>query len=111
MRGMKLATIRLIVGIVCTGAVAGMIVSALLSHIGAVVAFGSIATGAIVAMMAATLAVRAEYHRDQALAASASSELEESIARLAGKGAVAESELRDLARAAVRLGSAIGHSA
>ena len=110
MRGMKLSTIRIIVGIVCTGAVVGMIVAAILSRIGAVVTFGSIATGAIVAMMAATLAVRAEHHRDQALAASASSDLEASIARLAAKGAVPESELRDLARAAVRLGSAVGHS-
>ncbi len=110
MRGMRISTIRLIVGIVCTGSVAGMIVSAILGHIGAVVSFGSVAAVAIIALMAATLAVVAERRCDQTIAESASRDLEESIARLGSAGVVTEVDLRDLARTAVRLGSSIGHS-
>ncbi len=110
MRGMRISTIRLIVGIVCTGSVIGMIVSAILAHIGAVVSFGSVATAAIIALMAATLAVSAERRRDDSVAQSASQDLEASIARLSAAASVTEADLRDLARVAVRLGSAIGHS-
>ena len=85
-----------------------MIVSAILSHIGAVVTFGIVAAVTIVAMMAATTTVKAETALKRGDANILSDELEDSIARITASGNIEEAKVREIVRLAVKLGSVIG---
>lgn len=105
---MKLGTVRVISGVICATATAAMIVSAILASIGAVITFGLVASFAVLAMMVATTAVRAETEPRQADLAALSADLETAINQVINSERRDESDVRQVVRLAVKLGSAMG---
>ncbi len=91
--------VRRVVATVCTGAVAGMIVSAATHHLGGVIALGCVASVAILALMTAV----ATSPRPATFDEERARRVEQLVAELVGRGAD-EEELRGLVGEAVRLG-------
>lgn len=102
---MNLRKLKLIVGITSFICIVGMILSAVLDHLGGVIGFGSISAVAILTMMASSTVLAHETDgRPITVAESdedAARNLESSIADLVNKG-TDEDELRNLLSAALR---------
>ncbi|MDA8195988.1 MAG: hypothetical protein M0019_02040 [Actinomycetota bacterium] len=101
---MKLKTLRTLVGATSVIAITGMIVSAILNHIGSVIAFGTFGAVAIVVMITSTTTVRTSM-QSQASEDSAGSgeDLELEVSRLTSQYPVPEAEVRELIRRSVAL--------
>lgn len=102
---MNLRNLKLTVGIISVISIVGMILSAVLNHLGGVIGFGSISAVAILTMMASSTVVAHEV-RPVLTAQTPTIEdearnLEISIASLVEKG-TDEGELRSLISAALR---------
>ncbi len=101
---MRLRTLRTVVGANSVIAIAGMIISAILNHIGSVIAFGSIGATGILVMIASTTTTNADSKSHSSGDDSISGdELEAEVARLVTKYAVPEEEVRGLIRRSVAL--------
>ena len=105
---MRLRTVRLFTGVICTLVIASMIISAILSHIGAVVTFGLIGTVAIIAMIIATTVVKTETSVPKEDIESLSEQLETSILQITSTEATDEDSVRQIVRIAVKLGQSMG---
>ena len=86
---MKLKTLRTIVGVSSAISIVGMIVSAILNHIGSVIAFGLVGAIGILVMVTSTTVVNADvassYSSNDAITGEA---LEKSVVELTSKYAV-----------------------
>ena len=85
-----------------------MIISAILSHIGAVVTFGLIGTVAITAMIIATTVVKTETSVRKEDVESLSEQLETSILQITSTETTDEDSVRQIVRIAVKLGQSMG---
>ena len=96
-------TVRRVVLAVCVGGIAGMIVSSIADNTGAAMTFGLVTAVAVLCLMVATSVSGAARVGAESHLAALSDEVEDRVAALVQTGAD-EGELRQLVRAAVRLG-------
>ena len=100
---MRLRTLRTVVGANSVVAIAGMIISAILNHIGSVIAFGSIGAIGILVMIASTTTNADSKSHASGDDSISGDELEAEVAHLVTKYAVPEEEVRGLIRRSVTL--------
>ena len=96
-------TVRRVVLGVCVAGIAGMIVSSIADNTGAAMTFGLVTAVAVLCLMVATSVTGAARVGAESHLEALSDEVETKVAELTEKGAD-ETELRQLVRAAVRLG-------
>jgi hypothetical protein len=101
---MRLKTLRTVVGTTSVIAIAGMIVSAILNHIGSVIAFGSLGAIGILVMVASTTTLKADSTASLISYSDVSSDdLEADVANIVSKYNVPEDQVRGLIRRSVSL--------
>ncbi len=101
---MRLKTLRTVVGTTSVIAIAGMIVSAILNHIGSVIAFGSLGAIGILVMIASTTTLKADSTaRLVSYSDVSSDDLEADVANIVSKYNVPEDQVRGLIRRSVSL--------
>lgn len=101
---MRLKTLRTVVGATSVIAIAGMIVSAILNHIGSVIAFGSLGAIGIIVMIASTTTTKADSVATLVSDRDVSSDdLEAAVTNIVSNYNVPEDQVRGLIRRSVAL--------
>lgn len=101
---MRLRSLRIIIGVTSVASIAGMIVSAILNHIGSVIAFGSIGAIGILVMISATTTVKANSQPNNGEIELLTGEnLEDKVTKIISQYNVPEEEVRELLRHSVAL--------